>query len=129
MINPTFTDTITLYHQHKELDESTKRILTKWARNVFKECYFGTREAESVTGTTLSLASAYTARIPYNGNEVACAPGDVIVHGEVFDEVEDVSGKRVSDLLAKYKPNAFTVRTVAENTKMLQGAHYKLTGV
>ncbi len=129
MINPTFSDVITLYHQSCEVDEQTKRTVTKWSKRVFKDCYFGTREAESVNGTTLSLASSYVVRIPHNGLKVVCAPGDIVVYGSVEDIVDDVAGQRVSDLLAKYKPNAFTVRAVSYNTKIPCGAHYKLSGV
>lgn len=129
MINPTFSESVTLYHQYQEVDEQTKRKATKWARSVYEECYFGTHEAESVSGTTLSLASSYVVRIPYHGTKVVCAPGDVVVHGIIDDVVADVSGQRISDLLAKYKLEAFTVRAVSDNTKISCGAHYKLSGV
>ena len=32
-------------------------------------------------------------------------------------------------LLAKYRPDAFTVRAVSDNTKIPHGAHYKAVGV
>ena len=54
MINPTFKDTVTLYHQHKDTENG--RTVTKWMRSVFEECYFGEQIAENVTGNTLSLA-------------------------------------------------------------------------
>lgn len=127
MINPTFKDTVTLYHQHKEAENG--RTVTKWTRKVFKECFFGTQIAQNTTGNTLSLASGYTVRIPQTDAALEFAPGDIIVKGVVTDEIEDVAGKRVNDLLAKYRPDAFTVRTVSDNTKIPQGAHYKAVGV
>lgn len=127
MINPTFKDTVTLYHPREETENG--QTVTKWVRKVFKECFFGENIAENLTGNTLSPASSYTVRIPFAGETVAIAPGDVIVKGSVTDEVEDVAGKRVNDLLAKYRPDAFTVRAVSDNTKIPQGAHYKAVGV
>lgn len=127
MINPTFKDTVTLYHQYKETENG--RSVTKWTRKVFKKCFFGTQIAENTIGNTLSLASGYTVRIPFAGEAVAIAPGDIVVKGAVTDEIEDVAGKRVNDLLAKYRPDAFTVRTASDNTKIPQGAHYKAVGV
>lgn len=127
MINPSFKETVTLYHQQREVINN--RAVTKWTRTVFNECFFGTQIAQGMNGNTLSLASSYTARIPFEGKLAEIAPGDIIVCGEVADEIEDISGKRVTDLLAKYRPDAFTVRAVSDNTKIPQGAHYKAVGV
>ena len=35
--------------------------------------------------------------------------GDVIVKGAILDEIADVAGQRINDLLARYKPNAFVM--------------------
>ena len=129
MINPTFKDTVTLYHQTKEVDEVNRRTITKWTRRVFKECFYGTQIAEGLTGTTLAVANGYTVRIPFTDKVMEIAPGDIIVKGAVSDEIEDVAGKRATELVAKYKPDAFTVRAVSDNTKIFCGAHYKVVGV
>lgn len=129
MLNPTFADTITLYHQHKYFNEETKRNVTEWIRSVHEECFFGSEEVKTVNGTTVSLASNYITRIPYNGAMVEVAPGDIVVRGNVPDEIIDVQGQRATDLLAKHKPDSFTVRAFKDNTKSSHGAHYKLTGV
>lgn len=129
MIDPTFNETITVYHQQKHIDEASKRNVTEWVRSVHNECYFGTQNAQALNGTTLSLASSYVVKIPHNGIELSIAPGDIIVKGDVTDTIEDVQGKRANDLLNKYNPNCFTVRTVSANTKIPEDAHYKLTGV
>ena len=127
MINPTFKDTVTLYHQLK--DVVNNRTVIKWVRTVFENCFFGSQIAQDLSGNTLSLASSYTVRIPFEGKSVEIAPGDIVVRGEVMDEIEDVVDKRANDLLAKYRPDAFTVRAVSDNTKIPQGAHYKAVGV
>jgi len=128
VINPTFSDVLTVYHQQKQLDAETNRNITKWIRSVFNECYFGVSNVESLNGTTLSQASSYIARIPYKGKALEIAPGDIVVLGSVNDEVIDAQGKRTTDLIAKYKPNCFTVRTFKDNTKIIHSAHYKLIG-
>ncbi len=129
MINPTFKDTITIYHQHRYLDEENKRNVTEWIRTVHKNCYFGTHSAESLNGNVLSLANSYIARIPYNGAHFNIAAGDIVIKGEVMDIISDTQGSRTSDLLNKHKPDSFTVRAVVDNSKIPQAAHYKLAGV
>ena len=136
MINPTFCDVLTVYHQVKP---------NEWVRSVHKECYFGVNNVENLNGTTLSQASSYIARIPYRGERYALqiASGDIVVLGEINDVISDEKGKRPNDLIAKYKPDCFTVRTFKDNTKIFKknmnsnmqqfyysknGCHYKLIG-
>ena len=136
VINPTFCDVLTVYHQIES---------NKWVRSVYKECYFGVNNVETISGATLSQASSYIARIPYYGerNKLQITSGDIVVLGEISDTISDEKGKRPNDLIAKYKPNCFTVRTFKDNTKILNkfangimqrndysknGCHYKLTG-
>ena len=129
MINHTFQSTVTLYHQSKHFDEETKRNVTLWTRTVHENCYFGTQDEQALNGTTLSVASSYTARIPYQGEKIHIGAGDIAVLGEVNDDIADIQGKRTTDLLTKYKPDCFTVRVCRDNTKIKRGAHYKLMGV
>lgn len=128
MINPTFCDSVTVYHQVKKLDETTKRNVIQWIRTVYHDCFFGTTTAQALNGTTLSVADSYTVRIPAGASVSPIGPGDIVIKGEVFDEVSDVAGSRASDLLNRYKPNSFTVRAYSDNTKLKYGAHYKLIG-
>lgn len=135
MINPTFCDVLTVYHQVKP---------NEWVRSVHKECYFGVNNVENLNGTTLSQASSYIARIPYYGEKSALqiSSGDIVVLGKIYFEISDEKGCRPNDLIAKYKPNCFTVRTFKDNTKIFKdstyatknnyiknGCHYKLIGV
>lgn len=135
MINPTFSNTLTVFHQEKYFDEETKKNVTKWVKTIFKNCFYKMQGAETLNGTTLSQASGYIARIPYKGKSLNIVPGDIIVKGIVEDEedgediIQDVQGKRVSDLLNKFKPDCFTVRAVSGNIEIPEGAHYKVTGV
>lgn len=128
MINPTFCDTVTVYHQVKRMDETTKRNVVEWIRTVYQNCYFGTTTAQALSGTTLSVANGYTVRIPAEST-FQISPGDIVVRGDVSDVIEDVQGSRATDILNRYKPNSFTVRAVSDNTKLRHGSHCKLTGV
>ncbi len=121
MINPTFCDTVTLYHR----DSSTNQ----WSGQVFRECYFGNEESSSSSGVNLKKGNTYIVRIPMDiKRTIKVKPGDVIVKGDVTDNIADVQGQRVSDLLAKYRPYCFTVSGIKHNTKIKFGAHIKVTG-
>ena len=128
MINPTFKDTITVFHQEGHLNTATNRTVTIWKRNLYTDCYFGVNNVETLNGNTLSQASSYTVRIPYANEAININSGDIVVLGKVNDTIADVQGNRASDIISKYKPNCFTVRTVKDNTKILHGSHYKLIG-
>ena len=74
--------------------------------------------------------SSFVCRIPRNAvNFIALSPGDIIVRGEIADEIEDVSGKRNSDLLNKYRDAAFTVKAVSDNTQFPFIPHIRASGV
>lgn len=128
MINPTFCNTVTIYHQERKIDETTKRSVIHWIRTVYHDCFFGCHTAESLNGTTLAIANGYTVRIPAASPIGSICPGDIAVKGAILDEVTEESGNRITDLLNRYKPNSFTVRAVSDNTKIKHGAHIKLTG-
>lgn len=128
MINKTFCDTVTVYHQEKSIDEATKRSVVRWIRTVYPSCYFGSHIAESLNGTTLAIANGYTVRIPADVPLYSVCPGDIVVKGDISDEATEESGNRITDILNRYKPNSFTVRAVADNTKIRYGAHIKLIG-
>ena len=136
MINPTFNSTITLYSRHE--DRSSGKTVVSWLCTVLKDCYFGTQAVESLNTGILNQANSYICRIPQNRNyrgehtgekgTFTIAPGDIVVCGEVSDAIADAQGQRDTDLLKKYAPNCFRVKTFSDNTKISEAAHYKLTG-
>lgn len=127
MINPSFSDTLTLFHRENFLDEKTKKTTYKWIRTVYQNCYFGTEAVRSLSGTTLNMADSYIVRIPCLSAMVSV--GDIVIKGNVSEDITDEQGQRSTDMLNRHKPNAFTVRTVSYNTKIPQSAHIRLTGV
>lgn len=128
MINPSFSETVTHYHQKKAIDGISGRSITEWERKLYKNCYFRVNYVESLSGNTLSQASSYTAKIPYDNEKKVFTPGDILVLGEAEEKIENVQGKRTADLIAEHKPDCFIIRTVADNTKTAGGRHYRLTG-
>ena len=117
----TFVFTVTLYSRYK--DEATKK--TEYKRNVYYDCYFGTVTAEKTSGNRASDSSTFVCRIP---EKVTINPDDVIVKGEVSDVVEDAEGKRIADLVQKYKGQAFYVREVSDNTVLPHFPHIRASG-
>jgi len=71
---------------------------------VLKECFFKAETATQLNGENLSMANSFICRIPeninfteqYNGEEdkFTLRPDDIIVKGEVLDEIKDVQGQR-----------------------------------
>lgn len=119
-------ETITVFHQISCTEDD--RSVRSWKRSVFTGCFWGTKAAQTLRDTTLSAADSYVVRIPYAGQALSLSPGDIVIRGRVSDTIADEQGKRETDLLRRYQPDCFTVRTVSDNTKG-RPAHYKLEGV
>ena len=137
MIDPTFNKTITLYNKY--VDKSGGKTVTTWKRTVLKECFFGTVTASQLNGENLSMANSFVCRIPENSDfteyykgeadKFTLKPDDIIVLGEIADEIKDVQGQRAADLLEKYKGYCFTVKSVSINTVSPYARHYRASGV
>jgi hypothetical protein len=135
MIDPTFIDTITLYNHYTDNSDKPKH---KWGRIVLKNCYFGKVTGKNSTNLALTDADAYVCRIPkspfyvelYQGNinTFSLAEGDVIVKGEVSDEISDTAGNRPADIIKRYSGNAFQVKNVSINTHLPFAQHYRASG-
>ena len=121
IMNNTFVYTVTLYSKYK--DECSGE--TKFKRTVHKNCYFGAVSAENTSDIRKSDLSTFVCRIL---GKVEIKPDDVIVKGEVFDEIEDIEGERISDLLRKYKGDAFTVKEVSDNALLPYFPHTRAKG-
>ena len=135
MIDSTFIDTITLYNHYTDDSDKPRR---KWGRIVLKNCYFGKVTGKNSANLSLTDADAYVCRIPksslyvnlYLGKEdtFSLAEGDVIVRGEVLDEISDTAGNRPADIIKKYNGNAFEVKNVSINTHLPFAQHYRASG-
>ena len=120
MSNPNYVHTITLYRQQ---DGS-------WTRTVLEGCFFKAVENTLQTGTQVTKSNTYTVRIPIEvvGAGFTVRPGDFVISGECTDEIGAAVGFRAAEVLNRYKPNAFKVTTVSDNTGHRMDKHYRLGG-
>lgn len=137
MIKNTFTSTITLYNSYP--DKSSGKSIIRFKRTVLKNCYFDKEIIKDIRSDRFSGEDSFICRIPendaytddYQGEEgrFTLKPGDIIVEGEVFDEIEDMEGKRPSDLLKKYSGRSFSIEEVSKNTLLKGFPHYRASKV
>lgn len=105
-----FTDTVTVYNKISD---------TEWKRTVVEGVQWSDRTDRVNNNGKVSVVHLTTVTFPYatykglvldSSNEEDC-----IVFGEVKDVIEDVKGKRVSDLLEKY-PKSGLIKAVNDNS-------------
>ena len=142
---PWWVDTITIYN--KFTDEQTQVV--SWFKTVLKNCFWQLRGAELTIGESVLDSKSIVCRIPKNpqfldkeewlktpndkmGNYFTLGQGDIIVRGECdFTINEYASGKRSSDLLAKYKEfqECMEITEYSNNARVARiPAHYLARG-
>ena len=119
MPNPNYNHDITVYHKNG----------TAFERRVLSGVFFHAQQVTTTGGTSASVNNVYVVRIPKNGAGIGydIKAGDIIVHGVVADEVTGAKGATATDILAKYKPDAFKVTAVSDNTHGFD-PHIKIGG-
>ena len=137
MMKKTFIYKITLYNRYT--DKSSGKSVILWKKRVLENCYFSVKNIKKLNSGSLSDHDSYIVRIPesddytksYNGEDgkFTLNPGDIIVLGEVADEMMDEAGKRPSDILKRYEGSAFTIGAVFFNTLLKNARHYRVSGV
>lgn len=109
--------TITIYNKY----EDSQTQVTQWFRRVLPNCFWKYSGDKIAVGTVVLDTKSVICRIPKNplfleryewqqlpndqmSEYFTVGLGDIIVKGEVFDEIDEyTSGSRSSDLLEKYK--------------------------
>lgn len=141
MPNENYIHTITLYNCLKASDSPSKR--EKWYRHTIDGCFYKCSLMDVQNGTQATKSSAYTVRIPQNGQYKSyrewknlsdeerqqCftfSSGDIVVHGECTENIGE--GKAAAQLLAGNKPDAFKITAVADNSGSRFAKHYRLGG-
>ncbi|SHI42822.1 DUF6751 family protein [Parasporobacterium paucivorans] len=139
MPNPSYIDTVTIYNRYKALNSTET-----WFRTVLHNVFYKSSIVQTVTGSNiLTMASSYILRIPESGNyanresweamddkagHFTLGVDDIIVLGEVSDTVTATSPNTATNLLTKYKPDAFRIKSFSDNSRMV-GGHYRVNGV
>lgn len=105
-----FTDTVTIYHKISE---------SEWQKNVVDGVQWSDKTEKKNENGRISIARYASITFPegtYDGLLLnPGSEGDCIVYGAVEDIVEDIKGRRVSDLLKKY-PKSGMIQSVNDNS-------------
>ena len=148
-MNPNYNQTITLYNCLKAADNPEKKDI--WYRHVLSECYYKAAinrmesGARSGIGMIAAMQSVYTVRIPQSAayrpyHEWAklseaerrqCFTGrldDIVIVGNCEEEITGLAGQTATQVMGRYKPDAFKVTAFSDNTKVPMAKHYRLGG-
>lgn len=105
-----FTDTITLYNKISD---------TEWKRIVVEGVQWSEKTEKQNNNGKISVARYVSITFPQGTYEDlvldAANEEDCIVYGIVEDDVEDVKGRRISDLMEKY-PRSGLIKSVNDNS-------------
>lgn len=105
-----FTDTVTVYNKISD---------TEWNRTVVEGVQWTDKTEKQNNNGKISVARYASVTFPegtYEGLVLDAAnEDDCIVYGVVEDVVEDVKGKRISDLQRKY-PKSGLIQSVNDNS-------------
>lgn len=118
MLNPNYTHTITLFH--KVIVDRKE----EWSSKVIANCFYKCETTISQNGTDVTKSNTYTVRIPQEDIDVSL--DDIVVYGSVNDEIgQDMNA---TQLLHRYKPDAFRITSISDNTRYRFGKHIRLGG-
>lgn len=141
-MNYNYADTITIFNKLKAGDNDGAEV---WYKTILKNCFFKVSTHVSQLDVQATLSSTYTARIPDNPNYInyqqwkslgeesrgaffTVSEGDIIVLGEIDDDITGEPGETATEILRKYKPDAFRVTVVSDNTRFLSAKHIRVGG-
>lgn len=115
-----FTDTITLYNKISD---------TEWLRTVVKGVQWSDKTEKQNENGKINIARYASITFPQGTFEGLVLNSsneeDCIVFGAVEDVVEDVKGKRISDLLKKYTKSGL-IKSVNDNSNRAVLRHIKV---
>ena len=105
-----FTDTVTIYNKISD---------TEWKRTVVEGVQWSDKTERKNENGKISVARYASITFPdgtYDGLALSSSNDeDCIVFGVVDDTVEDVKGKRISDLMEKY-PRSGIIQSINDNS-------------
>lgn len=105
-----FSDTITIYNKISD---------TEWRRTVVKGVQWADKSEKQISAGVISVAPYVAITFPQGTYEglilAAFNEEDAIVYGEVADEVNNIKGSRISDLMRKYTRSGL-IQSVNDNS-------------
>lgn len=137
---PTFKETVTLLNRRDGRDSPDHR--DAWKKTVLRRCVWTQKQDRTpstllTNATEVMLSAAYLVRAPvppgyrpYNAwreDMEGCtfSAGDYLIRGEIR---EDVTPETVTALVDRYRPDAFEIQAVKDNTAAGFLEHYRLEG-
>lgn len=140
-MNQNYIHTITLYNCLKAADNPDS-IKDVWYRHVMTDCFYKAAVTQVNSGTSAGMQNTYVVRIsesdryrPYtewvklsDTNRklfFTLRADDIVVYGSCPDNIGEMAA---SQLLTRYKPDAFRITAVSDNTAFPIGRHYRLGG-
>lgn len=143
-MNPNYIHTITVYNCLKAADNPNSMKDT-WQKTVLHDCYYKNVMGRVDSEKTSKMQNVYTARIPRSDrylpyHEWAQKPeaartsyftfslGDIVIKGECDDLITGTSPNTATELLQRYKPDAFLVTAFSDNTSHQMSKHYRVGG-
>ncbi len=134
---PYWDTTITVLSKLSGKDSATK--IDTWKKTALHGCFWKSVVQRAISGTSVDVGQSVVCRIPQTAgfksyrewsqniaDGFAISPGDYIVRGEIAESIEAAT---VAAVVQKYRPDAFTVRAVSDNTRFGIIPHIRVEGV
>ena len=143
-MNPNYVHTLTVYNCLRKEDSPDEEKDT-WHRTILRDCYYKNAIGRVEGDKSIRMSNIYTARIPMSGKylpylEWARLPqeersrfitfslNDIVVLGECPEEITGAPPYTSTEVLKRYKPDAFIVTAFSDNTTHLCSKHYRVGG-
>lgn len=132
---PTWNDTVTVLNKRDGLDSPDS--LDAWKKTVLRGCFWAGEQTQGQSGQEVSEGADYLLRVPQSADYrsyliwkadmegFTFSPGDYVILGEA---AEEITPETVQGVVERYRPDAFEVRKLKDNTKGPL-PHYRLEGV
>lgn len=135
-LTPTFDYTITVLNRYENDPET---FGDGWKKTIIPLCSWTCQTVRTVNNGNVEIGSSYVVRIPKNPDYkpykewlktldgFTLSTGDYVIKGEV---TEEVTPSNIITLMEKYRPDAFEIRTVKDNTGIIEALeHYRVEGI
>lgn len=121
MIPSYWNTVITLYSRVVDHTGGTDKV--SYIPHVLNNCFFKKSTKQHFAGQSVNNTTQHIVRIPYVDGLVI-KKSDFIVKGLTSESIEDVKGKRLSDMKLKYGSDCFIVNAVHDNTGFETANHW-----
>lgn len=139
MLSPGYIHTLTLYNRIHATDTPDRK--ERWIRTVLHNCFWKSQIQTGFRDTGVSSQNIYVVRIPEDARYLPYAEfvkhpigrftfsqGDLVVLGECKEEITGETSHTMTQVLNRYRPDAFQITAFTDNTSFLVSRHYRLGG-